>query len=380
MHFELNEDQALLRDSVQRCLDDTYAFDTRRTIARNGGFDPSQWRRFATMGWLGTALPDALGGIDGGPEELALLHEGLGRALVLEPVAAVATLAAQVLRHADATRARETLPEVVAGERVIVLAHHEAGAAGRPAQVATRAEPTQDGFRLTGSKILLPGGPHADTFVVSAREGGADHDEAGISLFLVPSGAEGLVRCNYRLIDGSTACDLRLDGLALDAGSRLGRPAGAFAALDDAHALAIVASIAEALGVMDRAVHTTRDYLLERRQFGMAIAGFQVLRHRLADMAIALEQTRAMLQHALHSLHMKDPAVDRARRRRELMLAKALVGRCGRFVGAQAIQLHGGIGMTDEYVVGHCFKRLMVLDQWLGDADTLWGCAAEGAE
>jgi alkylation response protein AidB-like acyl-CoA dehydrogenase len=133
-----------------------------------------------------------------------------------------------------------------------------------------------------------------------------------------------------------------------------------------------VAVIAEALGVMDRALHTTRGYLLERRQFGVAIASFQVLRHRLADMAIAVEQSRAMLQHGLHALH----DADRARRRRALALAKALVGRNGRFVGAQAIQLHGGIGMTDEYPIGHCFKRLMVLDQWLGDAETLWSIAA----
>jgi alkylation response protein AidB-like acyl-CoA dehydrogenase len=371
MQFELTEDQALLRDSVQRCLADTYGFEARRAIARSGGFDRAQWRAFGEMGWLGTALPDALGGIDGGAEELALLHEALGRALVLEPVASVATLAAQALRHADAARARELLPALVAGRRVLVLAHHEAGAAGCLSQVSARAVAGGDGLRLSGEKLLLPGGPQADAFIVSAREG-EGRDEAGISLFLVPHDAPGLRRHDYRLIDGSSACDVQLQGVPVDDAARIGRAATAFAALDEAHALATVAALAEAVGVMELAVHTTRGYLLERRQFGVPIASFQALQHRLADMAIALEQSRAMLQHALRSLHEGE----RARRRRELALAKALVGRCGRFVGAQAIQLHGGIGVTDEYIIGHCFKRLMVLDQWLGDAQTHWTRAA----
>jgi len=374
LNFTLTEDQALLRDSVERCLGETYTFETRRRIVREGGFDPSQWRSFAAMGWLGAALPDALGGLDGSAEDLALLHESLGRALVLEPVAAVATLAAQTLRFADPLRARELLPALTAGEQILVLAHHEPAAAGRMCQVAARAEAIGEGLRLTGHKLLLPGGPQANAFIVSAGEGGTG-DETSLSLFLVPADAPGLARHDYRLIDGSRACDLRLDGVLLDASARLGPPGGARAALDEAQALATIAAMAEALGVMDRAVHTTRGYLLERRQFGVPIASFQVLRHRLADMAIALEQSRAMLQHALHALH--EP--DRAHRRRELALAKALIGRNGRFVGAQAIQLHGGIGMTDEYEIGHCFKRLMVLDQWLGDAQACWALAAEAA-
>jgi hypothetical protein len=374
LEFTLTEDQALLRDSVERCLGETYAFETRRRIVSEGGFDAAQWQSFAAMGWLGVALPDALGGLDGSAEDLALLHESLGRALVLEPVAAVATLAAQTLRFADLPRARELLPALTAGERILTLAHHEPGAGGSVGHVGARAEATAAGLHLTGHKLLLPGGPQADAFIVSAHEGSAGDDEAGVSLFLVPSDAPGLQRNDYRLIDGSTACDLRLDGVRLDASARLGPPGGAMAALEEAHALATIAAMAEALGVMDRAVHMTRDYLLERRQFGVAIASFQVLRHRLADMAIALEQSRAMLQHALRSLH----ETDHAQRQRELALAKALVGRNGRFVGAQAIQLHGGIGMTDEYAIGHCFKRLMVLDQWLGGSETHWARAGEG--
>jgi alkylation response protein AidB-like acyl-CoA dehydrogenase len=367
MDFEPSEDQSLLRDSVERCLADSYGFEARRDIVRGGGFDAAAWRRFADMGWLGLALPDALGGLDGSAEDLALLHESLGRALVLEPVAAVATLAAQTLRHADAARAREWLPELTAGERLLVLAHHEAGAAGRLDAVQCRAEPQADGVRLHGRKALLPGGLQAQAFIVSARE------DAGVSLFHVPADAAGLARHALRLIDGSSACDLQLDGVSLPPSARIGAAGGAPAALDEGHALATVAALAEAVGVMDRALHATRDYLLERRQFGVAIASFQVLRHRLADTSIALEQSRAMLQHALASLH--EP--DRARRRRALALAKALVGRNGRFVGAQAIQLHGGIGMTDEFHIGHCFKRLMVLDQWLNDMHACWALAAQ---
>jgi len=373
MTFEPTEDQAMLRDSVERCLAETFPFEARRAAIAEGGFDATRWRSFGEMGWFAAACPEDMGGFGGGAEELALLHEALGRALVLEPVAAVATLAAQALRHADEAAARDLLPALSTGERLIVLAHHEAGAVGRLSRVATRADASRGAVRLVGAKLLLPGGPQADAFLVSAREGGAVDDEAGLSLFLVPRDAPGLVRRDYRLIDGSTACDLRLDGVVLGASARIGPAGEAFAALDEAHALGMVGCIAEALGVMDRAVHTTRDYLLERRQFGVAVASFQALRHRLADMTIALEQSRAVLQHGLRSLH----ETDRAARRRELMLAKALTGRCGRFIGAQAIQLHGGIGMTDEYLIGHCFKRLMVLDQWLGDSETLWGRAAE---
>jgi alkylation response protein AidB-like acyl-CoA dehydrogenase len=365
VQFELSEDQALLRDSVERCLAATYAFETRRRIVREGGFDAAQWQSFATMGWLGVALPDALGGLDGSAEDLALLHEGLGRALVLEPVAAIATLAAQTLRHAEPVRARQWLPAMTSGETLLVLAHHEAG--GR---IVTRAEVAPGGVRLTGRKVLLPGGPQAQAFIVSAREAGQGGE--GESLFLVPHDAPGLARHEYRLIDGSSACDLQLDGVRLDDEARLGPRDGAGKALDESHALATIAAMAESVGVMDRAVHVTRDYLLARQQFGVAIASFQALRHRLADMAIALEQSRAMLQHALHALHVPD----RVDRRRELVLAKALVGRNGRFVGAHAIQLHGGIGMTDEYDIGHCFKRLMVLDTWLGDASSSWALAA----
>jgi len=369
MEFELNEEQVLLRDSVERCLAETYAFETRRAIVAAGGFDESQWRRFAAMGWLGVALPGELGGIDGSAEDLALLHEGLGRALVLEPVAAVATLAAQTLRDADPVRARHWLPALAQGARRLVLAHHEAGAGARLSEVATRVGRAGTRLRLDGSKALLPGGAQAEAFIVSAREGPADEQ---VSLFLVAADAPGLRRRALRLVDGSSACDLQFDGVMLDESDRVGPAGGAFEALDRAHALAWLAAIAEAVGAMDRAFTMTRGYLLERRQFGVAIASFQVLRHRLADMAIALEQSRAMLQHALHALHDGD----RARRRRELALAKALVGRNGRFVGAQAIQLHGGIGMTEEYAVGHCFKRLMVLDQWLGDSSDCWALAA----
>ena len=355
MDFTLDEPQALLRDSVRRFIDNEYTFEQRRRVVeQGGGFDAHHWAQFAQMGWLGAGLPEAAGGFGGGAVETSLIAEELGRGLVVEPFVSVAVLVAQALLHPGAgSGAAAALGALIDGACLVVPAFAEA--AGLPARVHTGVD---GALCISGRNARVVAGSQADCLLVAAAEGG------GTSLFLLPLGAPGVTRHAYRLIDGTPACDVVLDAVTIDPAMRIGAPGGAAAALEFAQQHAGVAWCAQALGVMARAIESTRDYLLQRRQFGVEIASFQALRHRLADMVIAHEQARATLHGALAALVNADgpgPGLARA-----VAIAKAQSGRSGRFIGAQAIQLHGGIGMTNEYVAGHCFKQLMVIDSMSG--------------
>jgi alkylation response protein AidB-like acyl-CoA dehydrogenase len=345
MEFALDEPQALLRDSVARFVA-RHPFLERRHRAGAG-----HWTQFAQMGWLGAGLPEAMGGYGGAAIETAVIAQQLGRGLVQEPFVDVAVLAAQVLCacHGEPA-AQSALGALIDGRRVVVPALQ-----GQAALLRT----TAGGARLSGLQALVADAPRADAYLVAATEAGAT------SLLLIDAATRGLHRHGYRLVDGSAACDLRFDDVAIAAIHRLGPPGSAGHTIEAARDHAAAARCAEALGVMELALSTTRDYLLQRRQFGVAIASFQALRHRLADMLIALEQARATLHGALAAL---SAGGGREARRRAVAVAKVRSSRSGRFIGAQAIQLHGGIGMTDEYIIGHCFKRLMVLDTMDGGA------------
>jgi alkylation response protein AidB-like acyl-CoA dehydrogenase len=352
MDFRLDEQQSLMRDSAARFVAEHCAFERRRAVAAARGAGPAYWAAFAQMGWLGAGLAEAVGGYGGTAVDMALIAEQLGRGLVLEPFVDVAVFSAQMLQafHGEPAAAA-VLGALIEGRSVVIPAVLAEGAQLRQAA---------GGPRLSGVQTFVAGGAHAQRFIVAAREAG------GLSLVLLEPGTPGLCRHDYRLIDGSPACDLRFDDIAVEAHQRLGPPGSAASVIAAAREQAVVAWCAQALGVMDLALTTTRDYLLQRRQFGVPLATFQVLRHRLADMLIAHEQARATLHGALAALSGPDEAA----RGRAVAIAKAQSGRSGRFVGAQAIQLHGGIGMTDEYVIGHCFKRLMVLDVLGGSAST----------
>jgi len=351
MNFNLDEEQTLLRDSVCRFVAQQYGFEQRRAVVESGGFSRAHWKQFAQMGWLGAGLPESAGGYGGSALDTAIIAEQLGRGLVLEPFVEVAVLCAHALLPSqDQSAAVAALGALIDGGCLIVPALQEARA---DVTLAAGGPP-----RLSGRQTMVVGGPQADRFLIAAAEAG------GVSLLLLNADTPGLQRHDYRLIDGSPASDLLFDAVAIDAGQRLGARGGAAHTIATAREHGTVAYCAQALGVMDLALATTADYLLQRRQFGAAIASFQALRHRIADMLIAHEQARATLHGALAALSAPDPV----ERRRAVAIAKAQSGRSGRFVGAQAIQLHGGIGMTDEYIVGHCFKRLMVLDQLQGNS------------
>lgn len=363
MEFELNDEQVMFRDSVRRWAEKGYGFDTQQAIERSPeGFSSQKWAEIAELGWLLAGLPETAGGLGTSAVEAAVIAEELGRALVLEPFVAVGVLAARVLEFADPDGARtELLAAIGAGETIVALAHNEHEAHGQVSYVATTATQTAAGWRLAGRKTAIAGGPQADTLIVSARIAGEVADPAGLALFVLD--AASLSRQCYRMIDGTPACDVVLDGVDVAQSAVLGTPGAAYAPLACAHAYAITALCAEAIGVMDKALWITRDYMLTRQQFGVAIGSFQALQHRAADMYVAIEQARAILAYALAHLDAAPPERDRA-----ISSAKAQIGQLGHFVCGQAIQLHGGIGLTEEYVIGHHFKRLTVIDSQYGSA------------
>ncbi|HEU0201945.1 MAG TPA: acyl-CoA dehydrogenase family protein [Burkholderiaceae bacterium] len=366
MEFALTEEQTMLQASVRRFVDKAYTFAARgESLREHGGFDRRHWTTMAGMGWLGVALDDDVGGSGGSAIEQAIVLEELGRGLVVEPVLAVAVLAAHAIARGASARQRQAwLPLLAEGAQRFVLAHGEPEARGRIAWVQTRASPTRGGWSLRGQKTLVLGGPCADRFIVSARVAGQAGDEAGIELFCVDPAAPGMRRRDYRLIDDRLASDLVIDDVVVDRDARLAGENGAFVALDRAYGEAIIGACAEAVGTMECALWLTRDYLTTRKQFGVSIGSFQTLQHRMADLVVALEQARAMVHRGLAFLDHPDPS----QRRCAVAATKAQVGWSGKFIGAQGIQLHGGIGMSDECSIGHYFKRLAAFDVSFGGA------------
>ena len=359
MNFEFSDDEQQLREAVQRWVERGYGFERRMAIARAGGFSAEAWGELAELGLLGLGTAEDDGGMAMGPVAAMLALESLGRGLVLEPVAAVALVAASVLAQAGADARAAWAPRVASGEARVVLAYQERAARYRLERVDTMATPSGATWTLTGTKSLVPIGDQADAFIVSARVGGAADDAAGIALFLVERAGAGVKTQGYALQDGSRAAELTLSGapatLLVSAGP-------AFAALELAIDTGIAAMAAEAVGVMDKLFELTVEYMNTRKQFGVAIGTFQALRHRLADMKMQLELARSMSYYATLKLG-EEPAA----RRRAVAQAKVQLGHSARFLGQQAIQLHGGIGMTDEYIASHYFKRLTTMEMQFGD-------------
>ncbi|NCT85210.1 MAG: acyl-CoA dehydrogenase [Comamonadaceae bacterium] len=356
MDFDFTEDQQALRDAVRRFVDKDYGFERRTQIARAGGFDRAAWEGLAGLGLTALAVPEAHGGLGQGAVEAMVVMEELGRGLVLEPVAQGALIAPAVLRHAPDDVQADWLPRIAGGEALVVLAHQEARSRYHLNRVATRAV---DG-RLTGVKSLVPAGDMADAFIVPARLAGADDAPEGIALYLVERAAAGVHTRPYSLHDGARAAEVHLDNTPA---RLIAGPDQGLALLELAADIGIAAQAAEAVGVMEQYLALTVDYLNTRKQFGVAIASFQALRHRTADVKMQLELARSMSYYA--TLRLGDvPAV----RRRALSQAKVQLGQAMRFVGQQCTQMHGGIGVTDEYAGSHYFKRLTVMEMQWGDS------------
>ncbi|MCW5656974.1 MAG: acyl-CoA dehydrogenase family protein [Burkholderiaceae bacterium] len=365
MDLNPSPEQKMLRDAAQKYLRAEYGFDARnRAMASPGGRDPAYWARFAEFGWLGLGLPEDAGGF-GGLADIVQVAEALGGALAVEPYVPVAVLAGQAIAAAGSAAQRQALlAPLVAGRSMPTLASSEAASGPSLAWVETRARRAGAGWVLDGSKTGVPALPWADAVVVSARTAGAPGAREGIGLFVVPVGAPGVAVTPFVRYDGMHAGELRLDGVRVGADAVLGDPEAGIDALERAVDLATVACCADAVGAMTQVLHKTATYLATRRQFDAPLASFQVLQHRLVDMFSALEASRSMV--VMAALHADAAPAQRAR---AVSAAKAAVGERARHVAQQGIQLHGGVGMTEELDIGHYFRRLTLFQQAFGGTD-----------
>jgi alkylation response protein AidB-like acyl-CoA dehydrogenase len=356
MDFKLTSEQEALADSVRRFVEREYAFEQRRKLLNSDeGFSRTHWASFAELGWLGAGLSEEMGGCGGSAIEYAIVAERLGKALAVEPFGATVT-ALRTLEAIERDRQVIALIEqIVMGETIAVLAHGEISARGDPRIVETVAWRSGDEWQLNGAKSLVVGAPAANSLLVSARV------DDGVGLFLVAPTADGLHTTPYRTVDNLRAADIRFDGVVAEP---LAIGPSVMTAIEAGIDHGTVTLCAEAVGVMDAALWLTRDYLKTRQQFGQPIGNFQALQHRMADMLIQCELARSMLYQGLFSL---DRGGDASRRGVSAM--KTIVAEAALFVGRQAIQLHGGIGMTEEYVIGHYYKRLYAIAHLHGDQD-----------
>jgi pimeloyl-CoA dehydrogenase small subunit len=364
MDFELSEEQAMLEESVSRFLADRYSFEQRRKfIAHEQGFDPAIWASYAELGLLGLPFAAEDGGIGGGPVETMIVMQQMGRALTVEPYLSTVVIASAVLAAASAAQRARLVPEIAAGTRKLAFAHTEREARYVPSHVATRARKAGGGWRLDGAKSLVLHGGVADALIVSARVDGADRDEKGVALFLVEAGAKGVARQSYPTQDGMRAAEITFTDVDVDAADVIGTAGDAMPVIRKAIDVATAAVCAEAVGVMQQALDMTVEYLKTRKQFGRPIGQFQVLQHKAAEMLIEVEQSRSMAMYAA----MMSQSDDAKEREPAISAAKVRIGTATRLLGQAAVQLHGGIGMTMEYGVGHHFKRLTMIEKAFGD-------------
>lgn len=363
------DDHAPLAESAGRFVADHYPFAQWQRIASSGdGFSRAHWKTMAELGWLALALPEAHGGLALGAAARAALAEQLGRGAVLEPWFSTTVLGAELIVGSEAPAQHAAmLPAVGAGRLLLAFAGTEAHARFDLTDVRCRAERRGEHYVLNGAKVAVLDGPSADVFLVLARTGGDPVAESGLSLLAVPRDTPGLACHVYPTVDHRRCCDVTFTDAAVPIAARMGAEGAAWPAVERAVDHALCALCAEAIGAMDVLIAVTIEHLKTRRQFGRALAQFQVLRHRVADMIVAHERCRSLLGMAIAALD--DPRTTPPQRATAASAAKFETGRAGRFIGESAIQLHGAIAVTDELHAGHYVKRLMAIDTLLGDAD-----------
>jgi alkylation response protein AidB-like acyl-CoA dehydrogenase len=367
MDFSFTEEQSMLRDTVASYLADHYAFDARRAaVGSEAGWRPAVWKAFAEqLGILGAAFPEALGGLGGGPVETMIIMEEFGKALVVEPYLSTVVIGGGFLQRSGRADAAELIGRIIAGDLIIAYAGAEAQGRYNWADVKTTARAEGGGYVLNGAKAVVADAPWASHLIVTARTGGDQRDAAGVSVFLVEKAAEGVSTQDYPTVDGGRASEVRFDGVRLPASALIGAEGAGLALVEQVLDEAVAALCAEACGVMRRLHEGTLEYTRARKQFGQPIAQFQVLQHRMVDMFIQLEQSISMTSMA--AIKVADP--DAAGRAKAVSAAKVQIGKAAKFVGQNAIQLHGGMGMTDELAIGHYFKRATMIESALGSTD-----------
>ena len=367
MDFDLSEEQRLLKESLERLIGDRYAFEQRKNYARSPeGWSRELWAQFAELGLLGLPFEERHGGSAGGPVGTMIAMEAFGRVLVLEPYLATVVLGGGFLRHrGSAEQCAALIRKIADGRLTFAFAHTERQSRYDLYDIETRAVRDGTGWVIDGEKGVVLHGDTADKLIVTARVGGGRRDRDGIAAFIVDGKAAGVSRRGYPTQDGLRAAEITLANVMVGPEGVLGEPGAALPLVERVVDEAIAALCAEAVGAMAAMHELTVEYLKTRRQFGREIGSFQVLQHRAVDMLIALEQARSMAMFAT----MMAAEENAAERRNAVAAAKVQIGRSGKFIGQQAIQLHGGIGMTMEYKVGHYFKRVTMIDIMFGDAD-----------
>lgn len=361
MNFDLSEEQVMLRDGVARFMRDEYGFEHRRKLAASrDGFSRETWTQFAELGWLALNLPEDVGGLACSFIETTIVMQELGRGLVLEPFLATAVLCAHLVDRSTSQAHREQLlPALIAGELLLALAHDEPGNHGTRVPLRSTASRCTEGYRLNGSKTVVLGAAAADRLIVSAAT-----EDGGIALFLVSPQTAGVTVKPYALLDGTRAGDVLLEAVLVDGDAVLLAGPSAGEVLDEALDRARLAAMAQALGAMEGCLAASSDYIKQRAQFGQPLAKFQSLQHLMADMFVDAQLSRSMLYRGIALI---DAAP--AERRQAVAAAKILVGAAGRRVSASGVQLHGGYGTTDEYVISHYFRNLFILAKLFGDVE-----------
>jgi pimeloyl-CoA dehydrogenase small subunit len=367
MDFDLSEEQRLLKDSVDGLLNDSYDFESRKKYgAEKGGWSKSVWNKLAEQGLLGLPFSEDDGGFGAGAVETMIVMEALGKALLLEPYLATVVLGGGFLRRGGSAEQKAAyIPGIIDGSKTLAFAQLEKNSRYDLNDVATSAKKKGDGWVIDGEKFVVLNGDSADTLVVTARTKGGQRDTAGIGVFLVPGNAKGVSKKGYPTQDGLHAADITFTGVEVGASAAIGDPENALPLIEQVVDDARIAMCAEAVGAMDESLKSTVEYLKTRTQFGVPIGSFQVLQHRAADMFVAVEQARSMSMYATMAADFDDPKA----RASAVAAAKVQIGKSGKFVGQQAIQLHGGIGMTMEARIGHYFKRLTMIENTFGDTD-----------
>ena len=366
MNFDLSEEQQLLSDSVARFVSDQYPLDQRQlTVLSEQGFSSEHWQTMAELGWLGASIPEQYQGFGGNQADTMVLMEQLGKGLVLEPFFASAVLAASALKYGGSdTQQNEWLPQIADGSKQLTLAYAEEQARFDLHDVITRAEQNPDGFTLNGRKSMVLHAASADAMIVSARVTGAQTEKSGIELFLVDTNAEGVTINAFPTVDGLRAAEVTLNNVSIPAAAKLACSEGGFKVLNRVAIDGILALAAEAVGAMEVLYKDTVAYTQEREQFDHPLSDFQVLQHRMVDMFMEYEQCKSLLYRAtLEVVQRGDEA------QRTVHALKYLIGKNGIFIGENAVQLHGGMGMTEELRIAHYFKRLLVIDAQFGNHD-----------
>ncbi|WP_295852396.1 pimeloyl-CoA dehydrogenase small subunit [Tardiphaga sp.] len=367
MDFDLSEEQRLLKDSVDGLLKASYDFDSRKKYrAEKGGWSKSVWSKLAEQGLLGLPFTEEDGGFGAGAVETMIVMESLGKALVVEPYLATVILGGGFLRRGGSAAQKQAyIPSIIDGSKTLAFAQLEKNSRYDLGDVTTSARKTANGWTIDGEKFVVLNGENADTLIVTARTAGAQRDRDGVGVFLVPATAKGVSVKGYPTQDGLHAANITFTSVEVGADAAIGDPANGLPLVETVVDDARIALCAEAVGEMDESLRSTVEYLKTRTQFGVAIGTFQVLQHRAADMFVAVEQARSMAMFATMASDFDD-AKERAT---AVSAAKVQIGKSLKFVGEQSIQLHGGVGMTMEYKIGHYFKRLTMIENTFGDTD-----------